>query len=221
MYRHLRPVTRMRVIMFMVYSIRGARVNDGAVGGGLGEVRYAANDGPGPPRSQARLALSADQVDRAGSLHRVPDSYSHSPRRPALEDFSMSIRHFFPNTVYKTGVFPQVVVVDRSDGSKSIHVAGTFGVDTERNLVGDGGMAAQVAQALHNVRRSLEYVGAAASDIVRVKWYVTDLDLMMRDGRAPAVEFFGDSFPASTAVQVVALAQPGALVELEAYAETS
>ena len=138
----------------------------------------------------------------------------------------MPVRRVWPETVYRRVMpgsdqptFAQVVEISRPSGGTSIHVAGTFPADVDMVLVGAGDMAVQVAAALENIRRSLEAVGAGIDDIVRIKLYTTDLAWFGRDGRAEFRKFFGDSAAASTAVQVSALAMPGALVEFEAYAE--
>jgi enamine deaminase RidA (YjgF/YER057c/UK114 family) len=97
-------------------------------------------------------------------------------------------------------------------------VAGTYGCDVDRKFV-ETAMAGQVRAALENIRRSLAAVGAGPSDVVRVKTYVTDLESFKREGVFEFTKFWGGNPPVSTAVQVVALGLPGALVEMEAYAE--
>lgn len=138
----------------------------------------------------------------------------------------MPIRRVWPETVYQKILPPstkppyaQVVEVTRPAGGTSIHVAGTFPGDVNWNLVGDGDMGAQVAAALDNIRLSLAAVGAQVSDVVRVKFYVTDLPALIANGVPEVDKFFGEHVPTSTAVQVSGLAMPGAMVEIEAYAE--
>jgi enamine deaminase RidA (YjgF/YER057c/UK114 family) len=137
----------------------------------------------------------------------------------------MPIRRVWPETVYQKILPPntkppyaQVVEVTRPAGGTSIHVAGTFPGDLDWNLVGGSDMGAQVAAALENIRHSLTAVGAQVSDVVRIKFYVTDLPALIAS--TPEVDkFFGENVPTSTAVQVSGLAMPGAMVEIEAYAE--
>ena len=138
----------------------------------------------------------------------------------------MSIRRVWPESVYQKILPPntrppyaQVVEVTRPAGGTSIHVAGTFPGDPDWNLIGDGDMGVQVAAALENIRRSLAAVGAQVGDVVRIKFYVTDLPALIADGAPEVDKFFGEHVPASTAVQVSGLAMPGAMVEIEAYAE--
>jgi enamine deaminase RidA (YjgF/YER057c/UK114 family) len=80
-------------------------------------------------------------------------------------------------------------------------------------------MAGQVRWAMENIRRSLAAVGANPADVVRIKTYVTDLESFKNEGVAEFVKFWAGRPPVSTAVQVAALGLPGALVEMEVYAE--
>jgi enamine deaminase RidA (YjgF/YER057c/UK114 family) len=112
----------------------------------------------------------------------------------------------------------QVVEVVRTSPGRSIHVAGTYGCDVDMKIVDDD-MAGQVRTAMENIRRSLAAVGALPCDVVRVKTYVTDLEAFKRDGVPEFVRFWAGQPPVSTAVQVVALGLPHALVEMEVYAE--
>uniref|UniRef100_UPI0031D15623 Rid family hydrolase n=1 Tax=Mycobacterium sp. TaxID=1785 RepID=UPI0031D15623 len=59
--------------------------------------------------------------------------------------------------------------------------------------------------------------GAALSDVVRTRVYVTDI-ARWRDVAAVHAEVFGQIRPAATMVEVAALIEPGLLVEIEADA---
>ncbi|OGL61047.1 MAG: hypothetical protein A3J27_16090 [Candidatus Tectomicrobia bacterium RIFCSPLOWO2_12_FULL_69_37] len=81
-------------------------------------------------------------------------------------------------------------------------------------------MAGQARAALENLKRSLEAVGAAFSDVVTANRYVTDLSEQDALNRVWA-EYFGESRPTTTTVQVVRLAtDPRCLVEINAVAVT-
>lgn len=83
------------------------------------------------------------------------------------------------------------------------------------------GFLAQVGQTLANIRAVVEAGGGAVEDIVRLTWYVTDIEAY-RTGLAelgPVYrEHFGRHFPAMAVVAVAALVEPEALVEIEATA---
>lgn len=81
--------------------------------------------------------------------------------------------------------------------------------------------AAQAAQALRNVVDVLACAGAEPSHLVRLTWYVTSkrdyLDSLPALGTAYR-EIVGRHYPAMALVQVVALVEDRARVEIEATA---
>ena len=95
-----------------------------------------------------------------------------------------------------------------------VHVAGTTATDEAGQLVGVGDAYAQAKQALRNIERALAEAGAALSDVVRTRLYVTDITRWQEFGRAHG-EVFGAIRPASTMVQVAGLVDPAMLVEIE------
>lgn len=81
--------------------------------------------------------------------------------------------------------------------------------------------AAQVAQALRSIVEILAEAGAKPEHLVRLTWYVTDkreyLDSLKELGAAYK-EIIGRHYPAMALVQVVALVEDRAKVEIEATA---
>jgi enamine deaminase RidA (YjgF/YER057c/UK114 family) len=67
------------------------------------------------------------------------------------------------------------------------------------------------------IRNIVEAAGGAMADVVKVTIFMTDITRRERVWRARADAFAGD-FPASTLVQVAALAEPNIKVEIEAIA---
>lgn len=103
---------------------------------------------------------------------------------------------------------------------RQVHVAGQIGWDASARLVSTD-LVAQVRQALQNVVAVLACDGARPDHIVRLNWYMTDRTAYLAAGKALGVvyrEIIGAHYPAMSAVQVVALMEPGALVEIEATA---
>jgi 2-iminobutanoate/2-iminopropanoate deaminase len=101
-----------------------------------------------------------------------------------------------------------------------LFVSGCVSVDSEGKLVGGGDVVAQTRQALENVGRVLEAAGVTFADVAKVTVYLTDVDDRPRINPVRR-EFFGETRPASTLVEVSRLAIPGAKVEIEAVAVVS
>jgi len=83
------------------------------------------------------------------------------------------------------------------------------------------GLVAQARQAFINIAAILDEAGVGAAHLVRLTWYVTDMDAYrssLREIGAAYREIFGKNFPAMALVQVVALVEPAAMVEIEATA---
>ena len=84
------------------------------------------------------------------------------------------------------------------------------------NLDGDD-LIDQTEQAMEQLRLAVESCGGSMRDVVKLTTFVTRIERRpeMREIRE---HYFGDRFPASTMVQVAALLDPRALVEIEAIA---
>jgi enamine deaminase RidA (YjgF/YER057c/UK114 family) len=79
----------------------------------------------------------------------------------------------------------------------------------------------QVGQALRNVVTVLAEAGATPEHLVRLTWYVTDRDeyvSRLKELGAVYREILGKNYPAMALVQVVALVERRAKVEIEATA---
>ena len=122
-----------------------------------------------------------------------------------------------PDTVAAPmGTYSQAVRVETGD-AVWIHVSGQIAIDREGDLVGPGDLRAQTRQVFENLKAILEANGATFGDAVKIGTYLTTLDDLaaMREVRS---EYLTSDPPASTAVQVVALVVPDALIEIDLVA---
>ena len=102
---------------------------------------------------------------------------------------------------------------------RSVWIAGQIGRDGTNPFPPD--LARQVAQALANVAAVLASAGGRPEHIVRMTWYMLDLDdyeKRLREIGAAYREIMGRNFPAMTVVEVKRLVEREALVEIEATA---
>jgi enamine deaminase RidA (YjgF/YER057c/UK114 family) len=103
---------------------------------------------------------------------------------------------------------------------RQIFVAGQVGWDAERRFHSTR-LADQVRQALQNICAILAEARAAPEHIVRLTWYLTSRDEYFADldGIGAAYrEVMGRNYPVMSVVQVVALMEAQAKVEIEATA---
>jgi enamine deaminase RidA (YjgF/YER057c/UK114 family) len=101
----------------------------------------------------------------------------------------------------------------------TIFVGGQIGWDVEGRFA--PGLVEQVEQALRNVVAVLAEGGAAPRDVVRLTWYVVDVEAYAASQREIGRvyrEVIGQVYPPMTLVQVVRLVEAKALVEIEATA---
>ena len=101
-----------------------------------------------------------------------------------------------------------------------VSVSGQVGWNARGEMVSDD-FVAQVKQALANIVAVLAEGGADARHLVRLTWYLRDRDEYAARGREVGAvfrEIIGDYDIAMSAVQVAALVEPDAKVEIEATA---
>ena len=98
-----------------------------------------------------------------------------------------------------------------------LFISGIAPVDAQGKLVGGDDVAAQAQHVLAQLGRVLSRAGLGPQHVLKVTVYLTDIN--DRPKINPARQgFFGQARPASTLVEVSALAIPGMKVEIEAIA---
>jgi enamine deaminase RidA (YjgF/YER057c/UK114 family) len=100
-----------------------------------------------------------------------------------------------------------------------IFTGGLIGWDAEGRFA--DGLVEQARQALVNITVVLAEAGAAPEHLVRMTWYVVNMEAYRAVG--PALgrayrEVIGRHYPAMAVVEVTRLVEPQALVEIEATA---
>ena len=101
-----------------------------------------------------------------------------------------------------------------------IFVGGQIGWNAQQQFESDD-FIAQTAQALRNVVAVLQEAGAGPAHMVRMTWYITDREeyqARLKELGQVYREIMGRSFPAMTCVQVAALIEIRAKVEIEVTA---
>lgn len=98
-----------------------------------------------------------------------------------------------------------------------LFLAGQVARDKEGHTVGLGDAAAQADQVMKNIGALLEAAGATFENIVKLNVFLTDMRYSPAVGQVRR-RYMREPFPASTSVQVVALADPELLLEIEAIA---
>ena len=108
-------------------------------------------------------------------------------------------------------------VVTVTGPGKLIYTAGQLARDAGGKIVGPGDMRAQLEQTFKNLDACLKAAGATWADVVKTNTFVTDYEEFAKhpDMR---MRYFGPATPTSTTVQISRLADPDAMIEIEAIA---
>jgi enamine deaminase RidA (YjgF/YER057c/UK114 family) len=129
-----------------------------------------------------------------------------------------NLRYLNPKTISKPPGYSHVV--EATGPGRIVYVAGQLGLDVGGKVVGQAGdFRAQAIQTYENLKAALAEVGATFKDVVKTNNYLTDLKQhlpILREVRDMYVG--GPNPPASTTLQISALAREGALLEIEVVA---
>jgi enamine deaminase RidA (YjgF/YER057c/UK114 family) len=130
---------------------------------------------------------------------------------------SGSVQHLNPETLHHNPAFSQAVAV--SGAVKTVYVGGQNAVDTSGEIVGQGDIAAQVEQVMHNMQAALAAGGAGLEHVI--KWNVY---LLHGQPLQPGFAVFQRVWnrrpnpPTITMISVAGLANPDFLIEMDAIA---
>jgi enamine deaminase RidA (YjgF/YER057c/UK114 family) len=98
-----------------------------------------------------------------------------------------------------------------------IFLAGMTAGDGRGGIMGDGSPYDQARQCFLKIGQMLQAAGSSIRDVVKMTIYVTDMAFRPDIGRARN-EALRQPMPASTMVGISSLAQPGLVVEIDAWA---
>ena len=110
--------------------------------------------------------------------------------------------------------------IDISDAKRTLLCSGQTSVDDEGNPVYPGDMAAQINKALDNLETLLREAGLGLSDVVRLNYYVTDVNAFLEAYESDTMSRLSQAGcrPAVTLLEIAQLFLPELLVEIEATA---
>ena len=103
---------------------------------------------------------------------------------------------------------------------RQVFIAGQIGWDGDEQFASDD-FARQFEQALRNIAAVLAEAGGKPEHVVRLTWYIVDKAEYLAAGKAVGEAYrrvFGRHYPVMSVVQVVALVEDRARVEIEATA---
>jgi 2-iminobutanoate/2-iminopropanoate deaminase len=112
------------------------------------------------------------------------------------------------------GSYHQVAI---AEPGRIVAIAGQTASDAEGNIVGEGDIKAQTREVLRKIKVGVEAAGGTMDDVVTMTVFITDARFY-REVNDTRREVLGESFPTSTLVNVVSLARPGLLIEINALA---
>ena len=111
-------------------------------------------------------------------------------------------------------------LVNIAQPGRMVFIAGQTASDHDGKVVGVGDARAQTRFVLEKIQRAVEAAGGTINDVVALNVFSTDIKFH-RDINETRREVLGANFPTSTMVQVVALARPELLLEINAIAVIS
>lgn len=97
----------------------------------------------------------------------------------------------------------------------TVYLAGALGTESDGTMAPD--IRRQTRRAFEKLSTVMQEAGGKLTDIVTLTVFITDMRWREGYGEVRA-EFFPTEPPSSTLVQVVALADPAALIEIEGIA---
>jgi enamine deaminase RidA (YjgF/YER057c/UK114 family) len=112
------------------------------------------------------------------------------------------------------GYSPGIVVPE----GRMLLISGMIAMDASGNIVGAGNVTEQARFVFAEIANLIGEAGGSMADVVKITTYLTDMTRYSEFAAVRAETFPGPDKPASAAVGVAALVDPGLLIEIEAIA---
>ena len=109
-------------------------------------------------------------------------------------------------------------VVEVNGPHRTVYIAGQTGADANGKIA--QGFRAQAVQVMENLKTALASVGGDFEHVVKLNSYLTNIEANANEFREIRAQYFTNksTLPAATLVQVVRLANPNFLLEVEMIA---
>jgi enamine deaminase RidA (YjgF/YER057c/UK114 family) len=130
---------------------------------------------------------------------------------------SKQIQYINPDGLSKNPAFSQIVTTQGN--GKTIYIGGQDAINTNKEIIGKGDIAAQTEQVMKNLQTALLACGATFNNLVKLSIYmVQGQDLY--SGFLVSQRYLGNltNPPAISVLIVAGLANPDFLVEIDAIA---
>lgn len=122
-----------------------------------------------------------------------------------------------PSNIWHPGehLFSQATLV--RNAARTLYLAGQTSIDERGTIVGVGDVEQQIRLSFNNIATIVGEVGGTLHNVVKLTAYFTDISSLPVYTRVLG-ELFPEVRPSQTVVQVVSLAMPELLVEIDATA---
>jgi len=127
----------------------------------------------------------------------------------------MQIERLKPNNVWDSSPYKFSQAIRVRQSQDLLFIAGQVGMDERGQIV--QGLEAQVRQSFENIRRVVTGAGGSMENVIRITGYLRDMGTLEAYAKIMS-EFFQNTLPAATVVEVTALALEPLLVEVDAVA---
>ena len=118
-----------------------------------------------------------------------------------------------PKNLHRPFGYAHAIQIDNT-----LYISGQIPLDQEMKVVGKNDIAAQTEWVYENLKKVIEDAGGTMTNIVMMNIYCTDIEAFDKETRHLRKKYFGDYYPAVTAVEVKRLYRPDFMIEIEAVA---